>query len=183
MGRGTVRGSNASTHRSTAPGGTHVRSIRPPLSLPLPGASLPHAVSRFFRKYATFTGRASRSEYWWAWLMLFIVYSFGLLLTLGGIALAGAIQESATIPVATDENPIATVSATVGQWFLVTSFLMTVVPTLAVTWRRLHDSNRSGASFFVACIPLLGSLILLDFLARPSKPEGARFDAPQATRA
>lgn len=38
------------------------------LSAPLYGASFPQAVSRFFRKYATFSGRASRSEYWW-WVL------------------------------------------------------------------------------------------------------------------
>ena len=37
----------------------------PPLWAPYYGAPFPAAVKRFFAKYATFSGRASRSEYWW----------------------------------------------------------------------------------------------------------------------
>ena len=41
----------------------------PSLSQPLYGASIGQAITRFFKKYATFSGRASRSEYWWVYLM------------------------------------------------------------------------------------------------------------------
>ena len=44
-----------------------------PLWAPLYGASLPQAVRRFFAKYADFSGRASRSEYWWWYLVTVIV--------------------------------------------------------------------------------------------------------------
>src|SRR5690606_29038768 len=50
---------------------------QPPLDQPLHGASLPQAVSRFFRKYATFSGRASRSEYWWVYLFIILVSLVG----------------------------------------------------------------------------------------------------------
>ena len=40
-----------------------------PVDSPLRGASLPEALRRFFAKYATFSGRASRSEYWW-WVLV-----------------------------------------------------------------------------------------------------------------
>ncbi|WP_306895831.1 DUF805 domain-containing protein [Agromyces albus] len=43
-------------------------------------------------------------------------------------------------------------------------------------WRRLHDTNRSGAFFFLAFIPFVGSIILLVFMLMPSDPAGARFD-------
>jgi uncharacterized membrane protein YhaH (DUF805 family) len=151
-----------------------------PLSQPLPGASLPQAVSRFFRKYATFSGRASRSEYWWVWLTLFVAHLVGFVLAVGGPAIAGAINGTSAVDAAAAHDPIAVSLATVGQILLAVISLATVVPMLALTWRRLHDGNRSGAAFFVALIPLIGTLILLEFLARASKPEGARFDVPPA---
>lgn len=49
---------------------------------PLYDATFGQAVSRFFRRYATFTGRASRSEYWWAYLFQSIVgMAVGLVVT------------------------------------------------------------------------------------------------------
>ena len=47
------------------------------LSRPLYGANFGQAVGRFFRKYATFTGRASRSEFWWVRLFLVLHGSNG----------------------------------------------------------------------------------------------------------
>src|SRR6185312_8282818 len=44
-----------------------------PLDQPLYGASFGQAIKRFFTKYATFSGRASRSEYWWVQLFNFII--------------------------------------------------------------------------------------------------------------
>ena len=54
--------------------------------------------------------------------------------------------------------------------------LATRVPLLALYWRRLHDTNRSGALFFLAFIPFVGAIILLVFMVLPSEIAGARFD-------
>ena len=54
--------------------------------------------------------------------------------------------------------------------------LAIVVPSLALIWRRLHDTNRSGGYFFLALIPFVGSIILLVFMLLDSNPAGARFD-------
>jgi hypothetical protein len=45
-----------------------------PLDKPLYGATFGQAISRFFKKYATFSGRASRSEYWW-WVLASAIIS------------------------------------------------------------------------------------------------------------
>lgn len=42
--------------------------------------------------------------------------------------------------------------------------LATVIPTLAVTWRRLHDTDRSGGWFFIQLVPLVGWIILFVFV-------------------
>ena len=58
----------------------------PPLHLPYPGAPAGEAITRFFRKYATFSGRASRAEYWWIILATLIVNAM--------ISIAEAIEDS-----------------------------------------------------------------------------------------
>ena len=134
-----------------------------PLDQPLYGASFGEAIRRFFKKYADFTGRASRSEFWWWYLfavLIAIVYSI-LLTTLGTIGNGGR-----------GYGPIG--------WILIVVYIVwavaIVVPSLALVWRRLHDANLAGPFFFLGFIPLVGWIILLVFYVMPSKPEGARFD-------
>ena len=140
-----------------------------PLSQPLYGASLGDAVRRFLKKYATFTGRASRSEYWWWYLVSFIVTGVlqGLALATGGV---GALAE--------DGTPQALGA---GYWIFTILLLIwalaTIVPSIAVLVRRLHDANFSGFFAFLALVPFVGGLIVLILTILPSKPEGARFDA------
>ena len=64
------------------PSGTAQLSSPPPLDLPHYGIGFVDAVKRGFKKYATFTGRASRSEYWWWTLFTSATY---LVLGLAGI--------------------------------------------------------------------------------------------------
>ncbi|GAA1760930.1 DUF805 domain-containing protein [Agromyces humatus] len=147
---------------------TTVPTTQVPLAAPLYGASFGQAVSRFFTKYATFSGRASRSEYWW-WTLASVIISsvlYGLMMTL---AFSGA-TTSATggmVP-----GPLFGLGVAIyAAWALAT-----VVPGLALVWRRLHDTNRSGGYFFLAFIPFVGSIILLVFMLLDSVPAGARFD-------
>ena len=58
-----------------------------------------------------------------------------------------------------------------GLWFLAT-----VVPTLALLWRRLHDANLSGLYCVLGIIPTVGWLFILVFTLLPSNSAGARFD-------
>lgn len=97
--------SQAKGYAAVAPsnGEGSARAISPDdMSLPYPGASPGIAFSRFWKGWAQFSGRASRSEYWWSFL-------FAMLISI--IPLVG---------------------------------LLTIVPSIAVGVRRLHDSNRSG---------------------------------------
>ncbi|WP_394686369.1 DUF805 domain-containing protein [uncultured Microbacterium sp.] len=140
-----------------------------PLSQPYYGAPLGAAVQRFFKKYATFSGRASRSEFWW-WILANAVISFVLsmlaLITGGG----GGVDAAG--------NPVS--PSGLGLVFLIVLSLWglaTIVPHLALLARRLHDSNRSGFWMFIAFVPLVGGLILLVFELLPADARGARFDA------
>jgi uncharacterized membrane protein YhaH (DUF805 family) len=139
-----------------------------PLSAPYYGASLPVAFTRFWRKYATFSGRASRSEYWW-WALVSIIVA-AIFYIIGSVAggIYGPVSAAGT----------ATLGG--GYWIYVTLSLIwglaTVVPNLALIWRRMHDSNRSGGFYFLGLIPFVGAIIVLVFLLLPANPEGARFD-------
>lgn len=141
-----------------------------PLSQPLYGASFGQAFGRFWKKYATFTGRASRSEFWWWYLANVIVIAVLYAITaIGGVS--GATLDPATGT--TQPGPLIGV----GAFLLVAWALATIVPNLAIAWRRLHDTNKSGAFWFLAFVPLVGGIILIILFALESDPQGARFDA------
>ncbi|MET0813280.1 MAG: DUF805 domain-containing protein [Microbacterium sp.] len=141
-----------------------------PLSQPLYGASFGQAFSRFWKKYATFTGRASRSEFWWWYLANVIVVAVLYAIT----AIGGIVGHTVSATTGRSEpGPLIGV----GAGLLVIWSLATIVPHLAIAWRRLHDTNRSGAFWFLGFIPLVGTIILLVMFVLDSDPEGARFDA------
>ena len=141
-----------------------------PLWAPLYGASLPEAASRFFKKYGTFSGRASRSEYWW-WMLISGLVS----IVLNVIMLAGGAAGAKLGPNGTSVPGPAYM---VGLILAAVWFLAVIVPSLALTVRRLHDSNFSGWMYLIVLIPFIGGIILLVFTLLESKPEGQRFDVP-----
>lgn len=132
------------------------------LDAPLRGASIGQAVSRFFQKYATFSGRASRSEFWWWFLVNFLITA-----ALSGINVA-------TAGVATAADPTAGLGPF--YWILLVFGLATLIPNLAVGARRLHDTNRSGWWQLIGLVPLIGYIVLVVFWASGPNPAGARYD-------
>lgn len=113
-----------------------------------------HAVRTVLSKYATFQGRAPRSEFWWWVLAIFLL----LLVTrlIDGALAAPLLGFSAFAPEA--GQPLS---------FLVA--LGVIVPNIAVGVRRLHDTGRSGWWILIGLIPLIGTLILLYFYIQPSE--------------
>lgn len=106
--------------------------------------SFGEAIQSVFSKYATFSGRARRSEYWY-FVLLTLIVSF----------VTGILSEIL--------GNFGTTLA--GLWELAV-----LVPTLAVVWRRLHDIGKSGGWYFIFLIPLVGWIILLVWLCRDSQP-------------
>jgi len=142
----------------------------PPLWAPHYGAPLPVAVKRFFKKYATFSGRASRSEYWW-WTLIAVAVS----IVLNIIISSGA---AATTASSLDSTPALGPGALIGTILLGIWGLATIVPSLALTVRRLHDGNFSGWLLLLILVPFLGALAVLVLTILPSNPAGQRFDQP-----
>lgn len=131
------------------------------LDAPLYGATLAQALVRFWKKYATFSGRASRSEYWWFTLVSAIV---GTATTLVDVLASGSFAAS-------NANLTGAGDVLSYVWGLAT-----VVPSLALAFRRLHDTNHSGWWLLMLLIPLIGAVVLLVFYLLGPNPAGARFD-------
>ena len=144
----------------------------PPLELPYYGIGFIGAIKRGFKKYATFTGRASRSEYWWWTLFTFLTYTvLGLVTYAVGIATS---RDGGRTP-GLLALPLIIVFAVFA--------LGIIVPTLALTVRRLHDGGYSGLLALLLLIPYVGSLIIMIFALLPSSPAGAKYDPIPATPA
>lgn len=150
-----------------------------PLNQPLYGATFMQATKRFFKKYARFSGYASRSEYWFATLALILL---SLIPAVGmGIGTIMTGVEGSTYN--SNVSSHFSVSQTAGLVITLISALLlfilwaaTIVPSLAITWRRLHDAGFSGLFFFLSFIPYVGGLILIVFSVLPTKPEARRFE-------
>jgi uncharacterized membrane protein YhaH (DUF805 family) len=149
---------------STPPPLQLLTAPKPPLWAPYYRAPIGAAFARFWKKYATFSGRASRSEYWWWALIDFVVV--------------------AILEIMLFNAPASTASLSPLYYMVIEAVwvvsLGALIPNLAVMWRRLHDTNRSGRYYLFGIIPIVGSIILLVFLASAPNPAGARFDRPPA---
>ena len=116
------------------------------------------------RKYADFSGRARRMEFWLFWLFLIgiqIVFS----VLIGMVAGPTAAVADPTDPFAVLNGPA---SALYGVFGLV--MLGLLIPSLAVAMRRLHDTNRTGWWLLLGLIPFLGALVLLIFYVLDGTP-------------
>ncbi|HEY5787204.1 MAG TPA: DUF805 domain-containing protein [Microlunatus sp.] len=142
-------------------GGWHPVPAGPaPLHLPQYDATIGQAASRLWRKFAVFSGRASRSEYWW-WALIAFVISL-VLQFVGTLAFGGGFFLDPT-GTSLDLRQALLPLAPSLVWSLAT-----LVPSLAVTVRRLHDTNRTGWWYLLvlpalaAWPPLLIGLASLD---------------------
>jgi uncharacterized membrane protein YhaH (DUF805 family) len=117
------------------------------------------AVRSAYGHYATFSGRASRSEFWWFLAFFLIVY----------VAVIFAIV--ALPRGAGDLAALAFVVFALGS----------LIPYLALGVRRLHDTNRSGWWLLISVIPF-GSLVLLIFWASGGDPMPNQYGSPPGSQ-
>jgi uncharacterized membrane protein YhaH (DUF805 family) len=105
------------------------------------------------RKYADFSGRARRKEYWYFILTNLLIY---ILLTI-----TEPLYNTTTIKILANWH-IGIISSLYA--------LLTFCPVLAVTARRLHDTNRSGWWQLVFFIPVVGIIIMLILTSEDGNP-------------
>lgn len=151
-------------------GGDPYAGQRPPKKV-----SFSQAVKNFFSKYADFSGRAVMSEYWWIFVFNMIV---GVVLN----ALQQAFLAMYGITVSLQEDPQLYMSSPAVMIISLISFiysLATIVPGFALTFRRLHDTGKSGKYMLYVLIPLVGPIILLVFICGASAGDNQWGPAPQ----
>jgi uncharacterized membrane protein YhaH (DUF805 family) len=98
------------------------------------------SIKSAYSKYLTFSGRASRSEYWW-FQLFYIIVAIGISFVSYAAANTGADSGLSSVMLIWE--------------------LGNVVPLLAVQVRRLHDIDRSGWWCLLALVPLIGWIIVL----------------------
>ena len=114
------------------------------------------------KKYAVFSGRSRRMEFWYFVLFNLIV----------------------TIVLALIDMLLGTFNIVQGVGLLSGIYSLAVlIPTLAVIVRRLHDIDRTGWWILINLIPLIGTIVLLVFELTPGTPGSNRYgpDPKQAT--
>lgn len=144
------------------------------LGSPRPAVGFGRAIKLLFKNYGVFHGRASRSEYWWTVLFNFLVIL--VLDALYGMITDGAsVFDSSSNYAGMDDDSVFWAELVL-LLFLV-YVLATLIPNLAVVWRRLHDTDRSGGLYFLTLIPYIGAIIVLVILLLRSHPQAwQRYD-------
>ena len=106
------------------------------------------------KKYAVFSGRARRAEYWY-----FVLFNIIVAIVLSLI-----------------DTLLGTFNFMQGVGLLSGLYSLAVlIPTLAVTVRRLHDIDRTGWWIFINLIPLIGFIVLLVFAVTDGTPGSNRY--------
>ncbi|MDZ7924276.1 MAG: DUF805 domain-containing protein [Marinagarivorans sp.] len=104
------------------------------------------------RKYAQFTGRATRQQYWMFVLIYMVIYIV-----------------------------LAVIDAVLGLGFLSVIYsLVLLVPSLSAGARRLHDTDRSGWWQLIYLVPLIGLIVMIVFLVQDSHPDNQYGPNPKA---
>lgn len=114
--------------------------------------SFTEAISLAFNQYCKFSGRASRSEYWW-----FALFCLLLGLIINAVGLIAGTQSLTYSGVGGAVN------------------LVLLLPSLGLCVRRLHDIGKGGGWIFINFIPLVGWIIFLIWMVKDSEPGDNRF--------
>ena len=114
------------------------------------------SIETCFNKYATFSGRASRSEYWF-----FILFGI-----LGGIVTLIIDVMILDYSIESEYTPINLIFS-----------LILIIPSIAVACRRLHDVNKSGW-WQLIWLTIIGGIFLLIWYVKEGEKKRNRFGAP-----
>ena len=120
------------------------------------------SIKTVFSKFVDFSGRASRSEFWW-----FTLFSSCASIVLG--VFDGFILVIADVPldsVLWMLSPMSTLFS-----------LIVILPSLGVAVRRLHDSGKSGWSIFIVLVPCVGIILYFIWLIQEGEPHDNMYGA------
>lgn len=125
--------------------------VRRPVGQPTVSMGFGEAVRTVLSKYADFSGRARRAEYWW-WMLAYWLgfFVFGMIFVFAGVF---------------------------GLVLLGLYWIAGIVPFLAVTVRRLHDTDHSGAWYLICLVPF-GGIVMLVFTITEGMPGPNQYGPP-----
>ena len=110
------------------------------------------AIQAGFAGYVKFEGRATRSEYWfWVLFLIVVQIVFQILM------------------------------AILGNWIGILYMIFalgTLLPGIAVSFRRMHDIDRSALWLLIAFVPIVGTILLIVWFCSPGTPGPNRYGAP-----
>lgn len=137
-----------------------------PVYMPTRKIGFGEAVKLFFKNYVNFSGRATRSEYWWAYLFNNIVYMvLGILFAISGGSSLAAYD-------AYGDMSIAYMGAGAIFYILMMLYgLAVLLPSLSLMVRRLHDIGKSGTYILMGLIPVVGYIFILVYMLTGSAPD------------
>ncbi|MGR3617631.1 MAG: DUF805 domain-containing protein [Paracoccaceae bacterium] len=111
------------------------------------------AVTTCFRKYVTFSGRASRSEYWFFFLFVLVLSLVANFIDWQFFTQVVSTEtDSASTTIATSSRPIGSLVS-----------LLVFLPNLAAAFRRMHDTGRSGLYALLPFLLTIGAAMVLIF--------------------
>ena len=134
-----------------------------------------NAYKNFFKNYAEFTGRSTRQDYWWVWLgnlilsiPFWIIYFYTVFLS----AVMDSVSDSAS------EATFMVLGLVVIIYAIF--YLAILVPTLALSVRRLRDAGFHWAFIFLRFVPMGGIALLILFAMPTKETEVVNYSEPQA---
>ncbi len=102
------------------------------------------------KRYAEFSGRSQRKEYWMFTLFMVLVIAA----LMFGAALLGGF----------DDTGDTSIGGAIFLLLLIGFVLVTAIPSIAVTVRRLHDQDKSGWFYLISFVPYVGGIIMFVFM-------------------
>jgi len=136
-----------------------------------------NAIKNFFKGYVDFSGRSSRADYWWIWLAniilsipFWIIYFYTVFLS----AVMDSVSDSAS------EATFMVLGLVVIIYAIF--YLAILVPTLALSVRRLRDAGFHWAFIFLRFVPMGGIALLILFAMPTKETEVVNYSESQAVK-
>ena len=136
-----------------------------------------NAYKNFFKNYAEFTGRSTRPDYWWVWLgnlilsiPFWIIYFYTVFLSTVMDSIDDSVSEATFIVLG------------LVVIIYVVFYLAILVPTIALTVRRLRDAGFHWAFIFLRFVPMGGIALLILFAMPTKETEVVNYSESQAVK-
>lgn len=136
-----------------------------------------NAYKKFFKNYAEFTGRSTRPDFWWVWLgnlilsiPFWIIYFYTVFLS----TVMYSVSDSASEATFMVFGLVAIIYAIF--------YLAILVPTLALSVRRLRDAGFHWAFIFLRFAPMGGIALLILFAMPTKETEVVNYSEPQTVK-